>query len=123
MDNDFNQTPLIEKKKYNGLFITETVFLVLVSVILAVRLFGVLTEPDAENRALALAMYILFMLVIIGSLGYGISLILGIIGLICSATAKSNGQASKGTVVKFVIMTVLPVVLWLAFYLICRIAV
>ena len=52
-----------------------------------------------------------------GSIGYGVNLILNATVMIISAIKRPKGEVSKGTLIYFIIFTVLPLLMWLVFFL------
>ncbi len=80
-------------------------------------LIDTLTTPS-ENSSLALGIYLAIVVIIFGGIGYALSLITAVVGLI-AATVK---HAGKGNVIFFIVAVLLPIVTEIAFVLICQAA-
>ncbi len=81
---------------------------------LAWGLIDVLTTPS-ENTSLSLALYLSFIIIIFGIIGYAIALIPAIIGLIATIARRD-----KGNFIFFVCAVLLPIITEAIFILLCQ---
>ena len=104
-----------KSKFLTALKIIFIIIYVLLTAFLAWGLIDTLTAPS-ENASLGLAIYLAIVVIIFGGLGYAVSLISAILGLIVAIVKRSG----KGNVAFFIIAIFLPVVTEIAFILICQ---
>ena len=116
---EVNEKTLQTTKKYKGIFIAQLIILVLITAFLVYGFIDVVVDPDETSRAIGIVFYLTIFLVFCGGIGYVVSMILGVIGLVLSVKAKKQGLAETKTMVKFIVTTALPVVIWLALYIAC----
>ena len=109
-------------KKTNllALCIIAPLLFILVTLIMGVTL-GSAIQTDIENNTpgAAVVFWMIFVLFIGGSIGYIISMIPPLVGLILTCVKRANG-IRVGQLILFIIFTILPVVAWLAFLLISK---
>lgn len=109
-----------ENKKGKKIFFTvlKVIFFivyVLVTAYLAFSFVSAVTAP--ENSNIELALFLVFGVIIVGGIGYIVSIIPGLIGLLTAIFTKSK----KGDIVFFIVAVILPIITEGAFILICKI--
>ncbi len=94
----------IKKTKHTSLLVLKIIFLiahVLISAFLIISMFDSLSSANPE---LSLALYLALIVIIFGTIGYAVCLILAIVGLIISIVKKS-----KNNIIVFTIFMFLPI--------------
>lgn len=89
-----------------------------ITAFILIQYFELLSIADEPSHGLSLAVFLIVIVLIIGGIGYGVSLIFAVIGLILSIIKKSG----KGNVVFFSIATALPIITEGVFILLCYLA-
>ncbi len=105
------------KNKSKLLTVLKIIFFVvyaLVTIYLTYGLLDIILSPS-ENLSLELAVYLVFSVIILGSIGYGVSLVPAIIGLIYSIVKN----AGKNQIIFFIITVLLPVITETVFIVLC----
>ncbi len=103
------------KTKSKFLFVLKLIFALIyigMTIWLAWGLIDVVTTPS-ENTSLSVALYLSFIIIIFGVIGYAIALIPAIIGLIATIVRRD-----KGNFIFFVCAMLLPIITEVAFIII-----
>ena len=101
----------VKKSKMLALGIISAVLFALVTGYMLWTLIDTMGAPAGM-----VALYILIV-IIYGSIGYGVCLIYNAIAMIIAVRKKANGTVDKKTVAYFITFTVLPVVMWITFFM------
>lgn len=113
-------------KKFLALKIISAVIFSVVTALLVWWFLEVLSTPlvsestngvTINERSLALAFFIVIGLIIVGGIGYSINLVLSITGIILSSINYKKRTTAKGSLIFFIIFTILPVLTEILFFL------
>ena len=105
-------------EKKNNLLALKIIFAItylIVTIFLVVQYVEVATIVDQANKAVSLALYLAIFVIIFGGIGYGLSLIISIVGLIFACIKK----VGRGTITFFITTTILPIISETIFVLLC----
>ena len=121
-NNVLNNEQTIEPVKNNKLLkafkITYLIIYSLLTLFLILTYIDVMVNPsDMQN--LGIALYLVIFVLIIGGIGYAVSLIFAVTGLVISIKKK----VKKSTLAFYIVATVLPVVTELAFILLSHLSI
>lgn len=136
--NNIEQTPIVQvttngtekslKKRavaVTALQIITAVIYTFLTTYFMIMLIDVINTPPPQDgsfdgRGLALAAF-LIITIAIGGIGYIINLIVSIAGIVVSANAKKKDIVGMGSIIYFVIFTVLPIITFICFLLLPQI--
>lgn len=104
-----------KSKFLTALKIIFIIIYVLLTAFLAWGLIDTLTAPS-ENASLGLAIYLAIVVIIFGGIGYALSLVVAILGMIVAIVKR----AGKGNVAFFIVAVLLPILTEMAFIFICQ---
>jgi hypothetical protein len=113
------------KKSYKYLKVIAVITAIIclaVTVFLTIDLVKALSIVDVDKRNASLAVFLIFGVIILGSIGYAIVLVASLICLIISIVYLKKNILTKGWVIYYSVLTVLPVILEAFFIIICSIA-
>lgn len=121
-NNVLNNEQTIEPRKNNKLLkafkITYLIIYSLLTLFLILTYIDVMVNPsDMQN--LGIALYLVIFVLIIGGIGYAVSLIFAVTGLVISIKKK----VKKSTLAFYIVATALPVVTELAFIILSQLSV
>ena len=108
---------VVKNKKYTVLKILSAVFYAIITAFIIYCFLDALIE--SKENGFAVLGYVLILVTV--GISYLLPLILSVVGLILSAVAKSNGQATLKTVIYFLIFTALPLISWFVFLLLTKV--
>ena len=106
------------KTKGKFLFVLKLIFALIyigLTIWLAWGLIDVVNTPS-ENTSLSIALYLSFIIIIFGMIGYAIALIPAVIGLIAAIVRRD-----KGNIIFFLCAMILPIITEIAFILIGKV--
>ena len=92
-----------------GLFFLVTTAIVVYSII-----DSKITDATAQVQLGGLGA--ILMLIVYGSIGYVLTMLSSIIGLILTCACRPTTGLRKGQLIYFITFTVLPIIMWVAFY-------
>lgn len=92
-----------------GLFFLVTTAIVVYSII-----DSKITDATAQVQLGGLGA--ILMLIVYGSIGYALTMLSSIIGLILTCACRPTTGLRKGQLIYFITFTVLPIIMWVAFY-------
>ena len=98
-----------------ALKIITAIFYVIVTAVLLYGLIDLLVAPS-ENFSFALGLYLAIIVIILGFIGYIITLVPAVIGLIYSIVKKSG----KANVIYFLVFSLLPILTEATFIIVCK---
>ncbi|MBE5756645.1 MAG: hypothetical protein E7342_02480 [Clostridiales bacterium] len=97
---------LVVKNKSTFLIVLKTIFAIIYTGVTLWLLWGYIDVLNAtNNQALSLSLFLALLVIIYGSIFYGLSLLIAIVGLIISIIKKS-----KFNIISFIIAICLPIV-------------
>ena len=99
-------------KKYTPFKIILTVLYIVITGFLLFAFIDALNKTG-EHVQLGIALTYAIVVILFGGIAYGVSLVLGLIGLIISAIGVKRNYSSIGTLVYFIVFTALPIVTYL----------
>jgi len=109
-----------KNKIYTILKIVWGIIVVALTAWLVWGLIDVINNPNEANRGLELAVYLTFIVIIFGVIGYGISTLIGLVGAVVAFINLRKGLTSKGNLICFVIMALVPIILEAGFIIACQ---
>ena len=115
-ENENNVAP----KKFKAIKIIWLVVMGLITALLVWGLIDVVGVEEGSKKGLAVAAYLIIMVIILGGIGYGACFLIGIVGTIVTAVNLKKGLTTKGTLVWFVLMIIIPALLETTFVLACK---
>ena len=92
-----------------GLFFLVTTAIVVYSIIDS-------KITDATSQVQLGGLGAILMLIVYGSIGYALTILSSIIGLILTCACRPTTGLRKGQLIYFITFTVLPIIMWAAFY-------
>ena len=110
-------------KRYKILKIFQVLFFVLTTIIVLSGLKGVITAETEEAKGAALVVFLIFNFAIFGGIGYGLSALLGIVGLIIAIVEynKTKERLYKNQIIYFAVSIGIVVAVFFAIYGVCLI--
>ena len=93
-----------------GLFFLVTTAIVVYSIV-----DSKITDATSEIQLGGLGA--ILMLIVYGSIGYILTMLSSIIGLVLTCTCRPSTGLRKGQLIYFIAFTVLPIIMWVAFYI------
>ena len=110
-------------KRFKVLKILQAVFFILTTALLLLGLKDVITAETEQAKGVALVFYLLFFWAIFGGIGYFVSCILGLVGLITAIISykKTKEPTPKNNIIYFAISLGVIVEVFLVIYAVCLI--
>lgn len=108
----------MSNKKSKLLATLKVIYLIIylaLTVYLAWGLVDIVITPSS-NQSLEIAVYLTFMVIMIGGIGYIVSIIPALIGLIACITKR----AGKGSIIFFIVAVLLPIISEFVFITACQ---
>ncbi len=116
---EFKAKEQMKEKKFIGLKIVWAVIFIAMTVWMAWGLVDVLVSKGQKGWEIGLAIYLTFMVITFGSIGYAIDLIVAIVGVVLSFK-NLNETTSKKTLISFIVMAVLPIIVEATLIITCK---
>ena len=108
--------------KYTVLKVLSVIFYVALLAMLLIQFVPILNNQSEGAQTVGIIFFLLFILIIYGGIMTVISTIISGIGLILTIKNKNKGE-KKGQLIFFIMMTVLPLITELIFYMLCMVIV
>lgn len=99
-------------KKGGNLIVLKVLSPLFLALILVFLISSMLNSLGGENAQLSFAFWYSLIYIIFGTFGFLFSMVCPIIGIVLTLTRKEKGKR-QGQLIYFIILTALPVVLWL----------
>ena len=99
-------------KKGGNLVVLKVLSPLFLALILVFLISSMLNSLGGENAQLSFAFWYSLIYIIFGTFGFLFSMVCPIIGIVLTLTRKEKGKR-QGQLIYFIILTALPVVLWL----------
>ena len=122
MDNnqiEFNANEQLKEKKFTGLKIVWAVIFIAITAWMIWGLADVLASKGQKGWGIGLALYLTLIVMVFGSIGYVIDIIIAIVGVVLSVR-NLNETTSKKTLISFIVMAVLPIVVEATLIITCK---
>jgi len=104
---------------YKVLKIISLLIYVVLLAFLLIEFIPIILETDIKKQKTMLVFFIMFILIIIGGIGAILNTIVSLIGL--SLTIKNRKKEDKkGSLIFFIIMTILPIFTEIIFFIVCK---
>ena len=104
---------------YKVLKIISLLIYVVLLAFLLIEFIPIILETDIKKQKTMLVFFIMFILIIIGGIGAILNTIVSLIGL--SLTIKNRKKEDKkGSLIFFIIMTILPIFTEIIFFIACK---
>jgi len=104
---------------YKVLKIISLLIYVVLLAFLLIEFIPIILETDITKQKTMLVFFIMFILIIIGGIGAILNTIVSLIGL--SLTIKNRKKEDKkGSLIFFIIMTILPIFTEIIFFIVCK---
>jgi len=104
---------------YKVLKIISLLIYVVLLAFLLIEFIPIILETDIKKQKTMLVFFIMFILIIIGGIGAILNTIVSLIGL--SLTIKNRKKEdNKGSLIFFIIMTILPIFTEIIFFIACK---
>jgi len=104
---------------YKVLKIISLLIYVVLLAFLLIEFIPIILETDITKQKTMLVFFIMFILIIIGGIGAILNTIVSLIGL--SLTIKNRKKEdNKGSLIFFIIMTILPIFTEIIFFIVCK---
>ena len=117
------QTNLQTKKtgpKYLALKIVSIIVYLALLTFLLIEFIPILSQTDINNKKIMIAAFLVLILIIIGGIGAIVSTLISIVGLIIAIANRKKDQ-TKTHVIYFIIMSILPLLTEIIFFIACKI--
>lgn len=106
-----------KKKKMLALGIIAAVIFFAATVFLTWTIIEVFLDVPAPGQPDTRALGYLLIVLTYGAILYGISLVVNIAALVVAIINFVKKKVEKGTLIYFIVMAVLPIIMWVVFYL------
>lgn len=117
-----NQENNQEKKsccKMMPLKIILIILNILLIAFLTVEMFGFINQPDSNAKGIAIAAYLVFIVMAIGGISAIVMTVLSLIGLIITLVMRKKCP-NNGQLIFFIVFTLLPFIIESAYFLIAK---
>lgn len=101
-------------KTYKGLKIAIAIVFLLACAFYVIQYIELFNSYSSENFGLSLAVFLTVIVIIIAPMVYAPTIILSVIGLISAIINLNKKRCSKGSLIYFIVFTLLPFVLYFA---------
>lgn len=116
---EFNANEQLKEKKFTGLKIVWAVIFIAITAWMIWGLADVLASKGQKGWGIGLALYLTLIVMVFGSIGYVIDIIIAIVGVVLSVR-NLNATTSKKTLISFIVMAVLPIVVEATLIITCK---
>lgn len=116
---EFNANEQLKEKKFTGLKIVWAVIFIAITAWMIWGLADVLASKGQKGWGIGLALYLTLIVMVFGSIGYVIDIIIAIVGVVLSVR-NLNETTSKKTLISFIVMAVLPIVVEATLIITCK---
>jgi len=114
-----NSNSVKKSTSYKVLKIISLLIYVVLLAFLLIEFIPIILETDIKKQKTMLVFFIMFILIIIGGIGAILNTIVSLIGL--SLTIKNRKKEdNKGSLIFFIIMTILPIFTEIIFFIVCK---
>ena len=114
-----NSNSVKKSTSYKVLKIISLLIYVVLLAFLLIEFIPIILETDIKKQKTMLVFFIMFILIIIGGIGAILNTIVSLIGL--SLTIKNRKKEDKkGSLIFFIIMTILPIFTEIIFFIACK---
>ena len=114
-----NSNSVKKSTSYKVLKIISLLIYVVLLAFLLIEFIPIILETDIKKQKTMLVFFIMFILIIIGGIGAILNTIVSLIGL--SLTIKNRKKEdNKGSLIFFIIMTILPIFTEIIFFIACK---
>jgi len=114
-----NSNSVKKSTSYKVLKIISLLIYVVLLAFLLIEFIPIILETDIKKQKTMLVFFIMFILIIIGGIGAILNTIVSLIGL--SLTIKNRKKEDKkGSLIFFIIMTILPIFTEIIFFIVCK---
>lgn len=109
------------KEKQPKLLVPRIISAVLYLLITAFLVYTLIDSLDSENLSLSIGLYLAIVLIILGGISYGVSIIFSFVCLIIAIVKRK--KLTKFTPFYFLIFTILPILTMAIIFIICKLIV
>jgi len=114
-----NSNSVKKSTSYKVLKIISLLIYIVLLAFLLIEFIPIILETDITKQKTMLVFFIMFILIIIGGIGAILNTIVSLIGL--SLTIKNRKKEdNKGSLIFFIIMTILPIFTEIIFFIACK---
>ena len=114
-----NSNSVKKSTSYKVLKIISLLIYIVLLAFLLIEFIPIILETDITKQKTMLVFFIMFILIIIGGIGAILNTIVSLIGL--SLTIKNRKKEdNKGSLIFFIIMTILPIFTEIIFFIVCK---
>jgi len=114
-----NSNSVKKSTSYKVLKIISLLIYIVLLAFLLIEFIPIILETDITKQKTMLVFFIMFILIIIGGIGAILNTIVSLIGL--SLTIKNRKKEDKkGSLIFFIIMTILPIFTEIIFFIVCK---
>ncbi len=119
MQKTENSNGVKKSTSYKVLKIISLLIYIVLLAFLLIEFIPIILETDITKQKTMLVFFIMFILIIIGGIGAILNTIVSLIGL--SLTIKNRKKEdNKGSLIFFIIMTILPIFTEIIFFIACK---
>lgn len=114
-----NSNSVKKSTSYKVLKIISLLIYIVLFAFLLIEFIPIILETDIKKQKTMLVFFIMFILIIIGGIGAILNTIVSLIGLLLTIKNRKK-EDKKGSLIFFIIMTILPIFTEIIFFIACK---